>query len=77
MSVRHAVGLLLLLAAGLGPALSQVEPPLTAEDSGPAAPKGEPVVVVEATTDEAEVAATAEIHTLTPHDARPVCISGR
>ncbi|WCS22965.1 ABC transporter substrate-binding protein [Methylobacterium sp. NMS14P] len=56
MSVRHAVGLLLLLAAGLGPAWSQVEPPLTAGDSGSAAAKGETVVVVEATTDEAEVA---------------------
>ncbi|MBP1178149.1 ABC transporter substrate-binding protein [Methylobacterium sp. PvR107] len=56
MSPRHAVGLLLLLAVSLGPAAAQVEPPLAAEDAGSATARRETVVVVRATTDEAEVA---------------------
>ena len=56
MSSRHAVSLFLLLVASPGPASAQVELPLAAEDTSSAAAQRETVVVVRATTDEAEVA---------------------
>jgi iron(III) transport system substrate-binding protein len=57
LSAPAVVGiLLLLLTASLCPASAQMEPPLTAEEQGSAATRGETVVVVRATTDEAEVA---------------------
>jgi iron(III) transport system substrate-binding protein len=56
VSAPWIVGILLLLAAGLGPASAQVEPSPAAGDTEPATASGESVVVVRATTDEAEVA---------------------
>ncbi|MGE8131623.1 ABC transporter substrate-binding protein [Methylobacterium sp. NPDC080182] len=56
MRAPAVVGLVLLLMAGPGPASAQVEPSPAAEGTGSAAARGETVVVVRATTDEAEVA---------------------